>query len=216
MEWAIPLQKLEVSKVQVGKMICGQKPLVPLSYSDGQIHLPTLSLLLTNALVKYYDPQTGKLDISLSSDSQAIQKIRSLQNTLLSVVGSQQTAWFSQEYRQLEQLQKLFQPMIENDILHLYCPVTIQEKRSGAESIVVFQGEDLHTQGVRPGHLKTGDTVRIALRIQGISFHTNPSYGQWTGKFRLQHKIIALYIKPSIPAAGQVQPSIKENSDSQC
>lgn len=196
MEWAIPLQKLEVSKVLVGKIIQGQKPLVPLSYADGQIHFPSLSLLLPHATVKFYDPQTGRLDISLLSDTQSMQKFRSLQNTILSAVNNQQFAWFGQEYRSLEQLQKLFQPMIENDILHLYCPLAIQEKRTnGGESIVVFYNETPLLQGMKPPHLKTGDTVRIALRIQGISFHTHPSYGQWTGKLRLQHKIVALYVK---------------------
>jgi hypothetical protein len=197
MEWTIPLQKLEVSKVLVGKIIYGQKPLVPLSYSDGQIHFPSLSLLLPQAVVKVYDPQTGRLDISLASETQAIQKFRSLQNTILAAVNNQQYAWFNQESRPLEQLQKLFQPMIENDILHLYCPVTVQEKRSASVDTIAVFHEDTFTQGVKPSDIKAGDTIRIALRIQGISFHTHPSYGQWTGKLRLQHKIISLFIKDS-------------------
>jgi hypothetical protein len=199
MEWTIPIQKLEVGKVHIGSMLTGAKPLVPLSYTDGQVQFPSLSLFLPQLTVKTYEPQTGRLDISMRESAQTHNKLHALQNTLLSAVNTHQTAWFADSQRSQAELQQLFQPMIEGDTLHLYCPVTIQEKRlGGTDSIVVFRSEKggpvSVSHGVRHDHMKPGDTLRIALRIQGISFHNHPAYGQWTGKFRLQHRIVALYV----------------------
>jgi len=199
MEWVIPLQKLEVNKVHMGSFVNGVKPLTPLSYVDGEIQFPSLSLLLPHLTVKAYDPQTGKLDLLLRENMSAYNKLQALQNTLLSAVLTNQTAWFNQPKRDLAELQALFQPMIEGDTLHLYCPVSVQDKKNGGiDSIAVYRSEKggppLFSQGLRPAYLQPGDSLRISLRIQGISFHNHPTFAEWTGKFRLQHKIIALYI----------------------
>ena len=199
MEWVIPLQRLEVTKVQLGPLIIGPKPLASVSYIDGQTQFPSLSILLPHLVVKSYDSNTGKLALILQP-VQALQKLQALQSTLLSYVYTQQAAWFNQEHREMAELSRLFQPMIEGDVLHLYCPVSVQDKKSGGvDSIVVYRSEkggpiQAH-QGVRPTFLQPGDLVRVALRIQGLSFHTHPTFGSWSGRFRLQHKIMALFIK---------------------
>ena len=199
MEWVIPLQKLEVSKVQTGNFINGVKPLTPVYYMDGETHFPSLSILLPSLLVKVYDPNTGKLILSLKDSVNSMNKLQALQASLLSCVFTNQIAWFNQGKRELTELQQLFQPMVEGDSLHLYCPVSVQDKKSGGiDSIVVYRSEKggpvIGSQGVRPTFLQPGDSVRVCLRIQGISFHNHPAFAEWTGKFRLQHKIIALYI----------------------
>jgi hypothetical protein len=199
MEWVIPLQKLEVSKVQAGIFMNGMKPLAPLYYMDGETHFPSLSLLLPSLMVKTYDPNTGKLVLSLKESTNSMNKLQALQASLLAYVFNNQTTWFNQVRRDIVELQQLFQPMIEGDMLHLYCPVSMQDKKSGGvDSILVYRSENggpvIGSQGVRPTFLQPGDSVRVCLRIQGISFHNHPTYAEWTGKFRLQHKIIALYI----------------------
>jgi hypothetical protein len=205
MEWVIPLQKLEVNKVQTGTFMNGMKPLAPLYYMDGETQFPSLAILLPALPVKIYEPDTGKLVLSLASGSSAsMNKLQALQNSLLMYVYNNQGVWFNQARRDFAELQQLFQPMVEGDLLHLYCPVSVQDKKSGGvDSIVVYRTDASRTdgstvvgsQGVRPHFLQPGDSVRVCLRIQGISFHNHPAYGEWTGKFRLQHKIIALYIK---------------------
>lgn len=201
MEWTIPIQKLEVGKVNLGTLMVGLKPLVPLSYRDGHVQFSTLSVLLPHLLVKTYDARTGKLDISLKENPQTLQKLQAIQSTLLSAVLQHQVSWFGQEARSYQELQRLFQPMIEGDILHLYCPVSTQERRGIQDSIVVFRKKPDGTiepaQGMRANMIQPGDTVRVAMRIQGISFHNHPNVGEWTGKFRLQHRIMALYIIPA-------------------
>ena len=197
MEWCVPLQKFETAKVHIGSLLEGPKPLVPLSYLDGQVQFPTLSILLPHATVKVFDSKTGRLDISLRDTAQAAQKIQALQSSILAAVSAKQETWFRVQY---DELHKLFQPMIENDILHLYCPIS-NDKRGFSETISVFStegGKVHHTTGVRENHIKPGDSIRVAVRIQGISFHSHPAYGQWTGKFRLQHRIISIYVNESL------------------
>lgn len=199
MEWVIPLQKLEVGKVQIGTFMNGVKPLTPISYKDGEIHFPSLSILLPHLTVKTYDPQSGKLDLLLRDSASALNKLQALQSALFSSVVINQSTWFNQPRRESAELQALFQPMIEGDILHLYCPVSVQDKKNGGvDSIIVYRSEKggpvLSSHGIRPSYLQPGDTVRVSLRIQGISFHNHPTFAEWTGRFRLQHKIIALFI----------------------
>jgi len=139
MEWVIPLQRLEVTKVQLGPLINGPKPLASLSYIDGQTQFPSLSILLPHLIVKSYDSNTGKLALILQP-AQALQKLQALQSTLLSYVYTQQAAWFNQEHREMAELARLFQPMIEGDVLHLYCPVSVQDKKNGGvDSIIVYR-----------------------------------------------------------------------------
>lgn len=201
MEWAIPLQKLEVGKVNIGNMINGPKPLVPLSYIDGQIQFPSLTLILPPLHVKNYDEKSGKLDISLRENSQVNHKLQALQNTLFSVVFSHQRVWFNNQNKELAELQRLFQPLLESDVLHLYCPILDEKKNtmSTNEKIHIFRNENgkvKHYEGVKENLLKPGDTVRVALRIQGLSFHNSLVTNQWSGKFRLQHRILSLYVIP--------------------
>jgi|CryBogDrversion2_8_1035294.scaffolds.fasta_scaffold27067_2 hypothetical protein len=199
MEWVIPLQKLEVGKIQTGTFMNGAKPLAPLYYMDGETHFPSLSILLPALTVKIYEPNTGRLVLSLRDSAGSTNKLQALQASLLSYVYSNQLAWFNQGRRDLADLQQLFQPMVDGDMLHLYCPVSVQDKKSGGvDSIVVYRSENgghvVGSHGVRPTFMQPGDSVRVCLRIQGISFHNHPIHGEWTGRFRLQHKIIALYI----------------------
>jgi hypothetical protein len=59
------------------------------------------------------------------------------------------------------ELQQLFQPMVEGDMLHLYCPVSVQDKKSGGvDSIVVYRSEKggpiIGSQGSAPDILTAG------------------------------------------------------------
>ena len=74
MEWCIPLQKLEVSKVQIGSLYVqnvkgtkDKKPLAPLAYIDGQSVFQSLHILLPHLTVESYDPLNGRLEILIDS-----------------------------------------------------------------------------------------------------------------------------------------------------
>jgi hypothetical protein len=201
MEWTIPIQKLEVSKIQVGTLQKLVKPLSPLSYNDGPIVFQNLNLLLPPLLIKDYDTQTGKLVLSLAESTATSAKLSALQASLLNSVYTNQRQWFSDSNRTKEQIQSAFQSFVENSSLYLYCPVQTQEKRN---SIHIWK-DNTWNKLTGPGFLQKGDSIRVALRLQGISFQMNATTGVWTGRFRVQHKISCIYVCPTKPKVAEEQ-----------
>lgn len=188
-EWTIPIQKLEVNKIQVGSLQKTQKPLTPLSYSDGPIVFQNLNILLPPLTIKEYDSTTGKLVLSLTDTAATAAKLLALQDSLLNTVYSNQKNWFPESVRTREQIQTYFQSFVENTLLHLYCPLQTQEKR---HTIYIWHSNEWKKL-TSAGLLQKGQSIRVALRLQGISYQMNPTSGLWTGRFRVQHKICCLY-----------------------
>ena len=188
MEWAVPLQKIDVNKINVGQIRYGEKPLAPLAYYDGPIRLPSVNILLPALLVKDYDPQTGRLKLAIQDKSDVLHILSSIQETLLKIVFQKQTEWFPGSRKTSEELHVFFQPFVENSIINLYCPSSC----TGNISIPIWKNGNW-LRGVSPGMFIKGDTIRVGLRIQGISFQQNLEADLWTGRFRLQHKILQVF-----------------------
>ena len=55
MEWTIPIQTLDTSKVCISTLTKGQKPMAAFSYTDGELQFHSLSVLLPSLVVKSYD-----------------------------------------------------------------------------------------------------------------------------------------------------------------
>lgn len=191
MEWAVPLQKIDVNKINVGQIRYGEKPLAPLAYSDGLIHLPSVNILLPPLLVKDYDPQTGRLKLSIQDNTTVLHTLSALQETLLKIVFQKQSEWFPGSRKTSEELHVFFQPFVENNIINLYCPSAV----TGNISIPIWK-DRVWSKGVTTGSIVKGDTIRVGLRIQGISFQHNLESDIWTGRFRLQHKILQVFCCP--------------------
>ena len=189
MEWTIPIQKLEINKIQVGQLQKSVKPLTPLSYTDGPIVFQNLNLLLPPLTIKDYDSQTGKLILSLSESPQTLSKLLAIQESLLSSVYTNQRAWFPESNRTREQITNSFQPFVESNNLYLYCPLQNQEKR---HTIHIWKDGEWK-RFASTGLIQKGDSIRVALRLQGISYQMNATNGVWTGRFRAQHKISCIY-----------------------
>ena len=189
MEWAVPIQKIDASKIQVGSLQKTAKPITSLSYSDGTFHFQHLNILLPPLPVKEYDATTGKLVLNLSEFKSTSQRLFSVQETILNTVYHQQKQWFSDSDRSPDQIQSLFQPFVENDLLHLYCPLQTQEKKYGLS----LWKEGSWKKLTVPGLFQKGDLLRVGLRLQGISFQMNVNTGSWTGRFRVQHRIFCMY-----------------------
>ena len=188
-EWSVPIQRLEVKKVNVGDLQKSAKPITPLSYIDGPFQLQHLNILLPPLPIKEYDLQSGKLVLSLSDSGSTSAKLLALQESLLTSVYGHQRKWFPDSERSKEMIQALFQPFLESDLLHLYCPLQTQEKR---HSLHIWKEGGWKRLSVA-GLIQKGDSIRVALRLQGISFQLNPSTNSWTGRFRVQHRIFSLY-----------------------
>ena len=83
---------------------------------------------------------------------------------------------------------EIFHKIYNVDLLHLYFPVQYNN------DIHIYKDKVWHTT-YQPGLLEKGNSVRILFRIQGLSFHKNNYTKEWTSKFRLQHRIIAILIE---------------------
>lgn len=187
MEWSIPLQKLEVGKVQIGEIQHNEKSLVPLAYFDGQNSFSNLNIFLPKLKVEEFDETSGKLIISLTNSKICDAKLNALQSTLLGAVFIQQHVWFPEIFYTHESLNNLFKPIVDNGLLNLYYPVKF------TSDIHIYKNGVWHTT-YTPGLISTNDSVRIMFRIQGISFHKNNYNNLWSGKFRLQHRIYAVLV----------------------
>jgi len=189
MEWLIPMQTFQVENVQLGMLTNTSKPLIPLAYKDAEHHFPSLSILLPILKIKSFDPSTGHFIISLSENQPTANKLQTLQEMLLKVISLNSAQWFPRSFKKPADIRAGYQPLIHGTDLHLYCPIQPQI----AQTVPFFNGEWSKT-GIQTGLLVPGSKIRLCLRIQGVSFHIHPSSGQWSGKFRLQHKLLALLL----------------------
>lgn len=202
MEWCVPLQKMEVGKIRIGNLTNRshkeKKPLAPLAYIDGQMIMPVLSLLLPHLVVDCYNPTTGRLDLTVDSPW-IMNKIQAIQTSLINAIHTNQQAWFGSHAFNPLNISSLFQPMIEGNKLHLYCPSTLVEKRKGGGSIKVWKDTEW-VEGVRPGFLVPGQRIRVAIQIQGVSLQIGTNDNEWTGRCRLQHRILGILVQPTKPS----------------
>lgn len=212
MEWTIPIQKLEVNKIQVGQLQKSLKPLTPLSYADGPIVFQNLNILLPPLVVKEYDTSSGKLLLNLSGETQTASKLMALQDSLLQNVFVNQKIWFPDSNRTKEQLNAFFQPFVENAVLHLYCPIQTGAQEIRKNTISIWK-ENSWKPLTTTGLIIKGESIRVAMRLQGISYQMNTNTGSWTGRFRVQHKICCIYecVKPiPIEILARPKPTVVE------
>jgi hypothetical protein len=191
MEWAIPLQNFEVSKTQLGAPSQGTKLMSPLSYVDEGITFTTLTLLLPSLAVKNYDAATGRLQISLQGAGVAT-KLQEFQEMLIQSVYANQRGWFPGErVVDKENIRLGFQPFVEKSSIHLYCP---SSPAGPPNEIYSYVKKEWVRGTISPTLLAAGKTVRLGIKFQGVSYHQHPLSKVWTGKFRLQHRIVAIML----------------------
>jgi hypothetical protein len=190
MEWQLPIQKVEISNINIGNPWArgerfSQKPMAPLSYFGTHFRMPFITFLFPCLPVVEYNPATGKLVLDMSSTNLGCIKLNTLQETIINAIIYNQQAWFRSEFTK-DEVRDGFQPIIEGQNIILHCPAAVKNvpvyTKNGWQQ---FNADDL----------KPGVRVRVATKIHGISFLTKPSDSNraedlvWSGKCRLQHRI---------------------------
>jgi len=191
MEWTVPAQTFLTANVQIAAPNKSQKPVAALGYKDDSVTLPAFSTLLPPLPIKSYDTDTGKLVLSLVGVPTILNKFIALQARMLQTIHSNYTTWFpSERQHSLDEISAGFQPLIQNNCLHLYCPlVTV----GSFNEISIFSGTSWSKGTVPASLLVPGKLIRAAIRLQSISFHQHPVSKALTGRFRIQHRILALF-----------------------
>lgn len=169
MEWQLPIQKMEISNIQIGSpWMHGEKiekPIAPLSYFSPQFRMPVLSLLFPPLPIVDYSPQSGRLVLDIAETNLACIKLNTLQETLIAALAFHQAAWFKTSY-------------------------TVQQIRAGFQ--LLLNGTHLHFHCFRDAtDLQVGSRIRLAVKFHGLSFLMNSS-GGWGGQCRLQHRVVGL------------------------
>lgn len=190
MEWFLPVQKLTVGNIALAPP--GSRPLAALSYSDGATFChPSLSIMVPPLPVKSYDTTTGRLVLDTSSNHLLSLKLQMLQDMLQEAIQYNQSAWFSTSYR-AEEIRNGFQPLYEDSSLLLHC--NLRQAQDMALPIWTPTG----WRGAKEEDLKVGAKIRLALKIQGISFLFRNEQNTWTSKSRVQHRIMGVIpLQPS-------------------
>ena len=206
MEWQIPIQKVEIGNINIGSPWSSssakgreyllQKPMAPLSYFGSQFRLPFLSILFPPLPVMEYNPGSGRLVLDMYETNLASIKLTTLQETLMNAIMYHQMGWFKSEFSK-ESIKQGFQPIIQENHLHLHCPYTDSNTPGGR---IVYRNVPVFKNGVwkafSPDDLTTGTRIRVAVKIHGISFlNRNDAPTEWSGKCRLQHRILGIIIQ---------------------
>ena len=191
MEWTIPAKTFIPANVIMTPPNRNEKPFATLSYNEEDVNFPYVSIFLPPLPVKSYDADTGKLALSLAGNTSILNKLVVLQNRILQKIQENYSTWFPSEHRRgFEDMSHMFQPLIHNNCIHLYCPLTTV----GSFNEIGFFSGTSWSKGVIPSTAFTaGSTIRAAVRLQSISFHQHPLTKELTGRFRIQHRILALF-----------------------
>ena len=188
MDWVIPLQNLDISKINIKPPIQGTKLISSFNYSD-DVNFTCLYILLPSLPVKSYDAATGKLQIHLQNTANT-GKLNTFQDMLINIVHANQDAWFpSVKNLNKDELKRGFQPLIENGSIQLYCP---SSSTMISNEISTYSGNTWSRGTVSTSIFSPGKVLRFLIKIQGLSFHQHQVSGMWSGKFRLQHRISAI------------------------
>ena len=117
-------------------------------------------------------------------------KLQGFQEMLINSVHANQRAWFpSARPSDKEDIKHGFQPFVDGGCIQLYCP---SSSVGISNEINTYSGKTWTRGMISSSMFSAGKGVRLAIKIQGLSFHQHPMTKAWTGKFRLQHRISAI------------------------
>ena len=211
MEWQLPIQKVEIGNINIGspwsssrsdsRREYAMKPMAPLSYFGTQFRLPFVSLLFPPLPIVEYNAATGRLVLDMYETNLASIKLNTLQDTIVNAIMYHQTGWFRSEYSK-EEIRRGFQPIIQDSHLILHCP-------SVSAGVSIFNNDSWDGS---IEDLKPGVRIRVAVKIHGISFlnresessssaGTSSAVQEWTGKCRLQHRILGIIMSKGLSSA---------------
>jgi hypothetical protein len=139
----------------------------------------------------------------MSEISLASIKMATLQETLINSITYNQLSWFKTKYT-YDAILAGFGPIYQKNTLILHCPV-LQSTRG----VPIYK--DGAWKQLEDSELVPGTRIRIAVKINGISFLQKSNYAapvtnlladnplveesQWSGKSRIQHRILGIIVQ---------------------
>lgn len=179
---SIPYQALEIGNIHLTPFQPDRnsKPLARLSYKDNSIEFNDVSILTPPLKIIDYNEENSRLRLDLTDQFNFQIKLFTLQEYLVSTFYIHQQSFLNQQVDSQEQLRSLFNFLLQDNTLSLYIfPSFLVKKINGTTC--------------KFSELKSGDTIRCIIRLQGVSF-IRSKYGI---RLRLQHTISSIWQIPN-------------------
>ncbi len=175
----IPYQALEIGNIHLTPFQADKygKSVARLSYKDNSLDFQDVSILTPPLKIIDYNSENSRLRINLTDQNNFQDKLNTLQEYLISTFHVHQQSFLNQRGETHESIRELFHFLLEKTILSLYVFPTSYVKKVDGTSIRVTD-------------LQEGDTIRLIIRLQGISQIRN-KYGF---RLRLQHSIPSIWL----------------------
>jgi len=146
-------------------------------------------------MISYHAP-TGKLILDMKEHPQLLQKLRTFHDNLMSYIESNRHTWFPTTRQTAEQIESQFQKLVNQNVIVLYCP-SQESNTSGTKPIIPVYNSNGWKATLQSKDFVSATHVRVALKLVGIAFLLD-AQKQWTGKFRIQHKITSLFFPAGV------------------
>jgi len=175
---SIPYQVFDVSNIHLTNFIQDKygKTIAKLSYKDKLIDFHDVSILSPPLRVIDYNPDNSRLRLDLSEFINFQIKINTLYEYLINTLFIHQSNFLNYQNVAQEQIRRLFYFIVDGSVLSLYIyPTAFVMKPSNMYS--------------RVSDLKSGDTIRCIIRLQGISQVTNRA----DLRLRLHHSVPSIW-----------------------
>jgi hypothetical protein len=177
----IPYQSFEVGNVHVSSFQYDKyaKTIAQFTYKDPSIDLNDVSILTPPLRVIDYNPESSRLRLDLSDHPSFLSKWEVLYENLISTFYIHQQSFLHDSSYSMESIRRLFYVLIDGPILSLYIyPTTLVKIENGTTCPI--------------SDIKTGDFLRSAVRLQGISQIISKD----GLRLRLHHSVSSMWLIP--------------------
>ncbi len=177
----IPYQSFEVGNVHVSAFQYDKygKTIAKLTYKDPSIDLNDVSILTPPLRVIDYNPESSRLRLDLSDHPSFLSKWEILYENLINTFYIHQQNFLHDSSYSMESIRRLFYVLIDGPILSLYIyPTTLVKVEDGSTYPI--------------SEIKTGDFLRCAVRLQGISQIISKD----GLRLRLHHSVSSMWLIP--------------------
>ncbi len=195
--WAeifVPLHAIDPEGIQLGEpkksvapgipTYAQDRPIAHTSYTTDLYSMPILGILTPFLRVYNWDSTIGRLDLEL--DATAKKEVQTIQETLIRNLRSH-PQWLRSQGTSVDELTTAFQPMLNGSIMSLYLHGPNQDTKPVGRVWIWNQG---WLKGATASSFRKGQSLRVALRIQGLCFLQTPA---GKTRFRVQHQTVAVF-----------------------
>ena len=152
------------------------KTIAKLSYKDNSIDFHDVSILSPPLRIVDYNPETSRLRVDISDHPTFMVKMNTLHEYLVSTFYVHQQSFLNLRNKPYESIRHLFYFLLDGNILSLFIYPTVLVKTESEQALHISD-------------LKSGDSIRCVVRLQGVSQIPNKD----DIRLRLHHSVPSVW-----------------------